>query len=126
MSETQEERAKARESLNSGSGREFLFSFSLLVDQGERTESRSRVTAAAPSQFLSCRMAAPQPQFVARPASSPHAPVASVGCGGGLLRHQHAPRWHESALGTAALVLPPPLRLLKARGFQIHFYPTTI
>ena len=104
--------------------REFLFSFSLLVDQGERTESRSRVTAAAPSQFLSCRMAAPQPQFVARPASSPHAPVASVGCGG-LLRRQHAPRRHEPALGTAALVLPP-LRLLKARGFQIHFYPTTI
>ena len=47
------ERAKARESLNSGSGREFLFSFSLLVDQGERTEFRSRVIAAAPSQFLS-------------------------------------------------------------------------
>ena len=33
--------------MNSGSEREFLFSFSLLVDQGERTESRSRVTAAA-------------------------------------------------------------------------------
>ena len=33
--------------------REFFFSFSLLVDQGERTEFRSRVIAAAPSQFLS-------------------------------------------------------------------------
>ena len=55
--------------------REFFFSFSLLVDQGERTEFRSRVMAAAPSQFLSSHGIAAAAVATTAAAAAPHCTV---------------------------------------------------